>query len=97
MGVARGKCFLFYVTQLVCCFLICTAISDDTCHHRKWTRPGTLMIQVIAAVHESTDDGKCSNTKSDVVIDQLVILDWIVDIFNNTSLIPGHTIGKFMC
>jgi len=101
MGVEVHGRFLLHVLTFVSCFLTSAASingSMGTCRYRNWSKPGTLIIQVIAGIHEATDDGKCSTTVSATTVDQLVMLDWMVDIINGQTefspkLISNHTIG----
>lgn len=98
MGITC-KVKALFILQLFSCFLLSSAIDEGTCRYRKWSKPGTLTIQVVAGIHEADDIGKCSSRLSKRTLDQLVALDWITDIVSgrtnfSTGLIPGHTVGK---
>lgn len=101
MGVDKGKHALWLKIMItVTWFLVTVAVDVETCRYRKWSKPGTLTVQVIAGVHEPTQDGKCSNTISKAVASQLVILDLMTDILNGKTdfsdpYIPGNTFGKY--
>jgi len=71
---------------------VISATDTGTCSFRKWNRPGTLQLRVLADIHSRDADGGCGATVSKDVVYSLVAVDWMVGILQDNDFDIGKSI-----
>ncbi|XP_052795980.1 uncharacterized protein LOC128228613 [Mya arenaria] len=66
--------------------------ENGTSSFRSWTRSGTLVLRVLAAIHEPDGVGGCSGRLSTAVIEHLVALDFVAGVLAKNGVDLGYEI-----